>query len=35
MPTENPNRDTDLFDISGELRGEDNYRNKNVGSISI
>lgn len=33
--TENPGRDTELLDISGELRGEDNYRNKNVAGISL
>lgn len=35
MSTENPGRDTELVDISGELRGEDNYRNKNVAGISL
>lgn len=33
--TENPGRDTELLDISGELRGENNYRNKNVAGISL
>lgn len=35
MSTENPGRDTELVDISGELRGEDNYRNKNVAGIGL
>lgn len=35
MATENPSRDTELLGISGELRGEDSYRNKNVAGISL
>lgn len=35
MFIENPSRDTDLLDASGELRGENNYRNKNVAGTSI
>lgn len=35
MFIENLSRDIELVDVSGKVRGEENFRNKSRGGISI